>query len=151
LEFFVTKLPRATPGRGGKRHSDKLGRPKVHPVVDMTGKKKGSWTFLLCLTPGKGMTETRYIMRCDCGHTQEMQIHNILSGESESCHANCGRGKQIREYGWLEPGQTPGSKPHRLERWQQVREAKALADGHQAQLDQSSIRQAPMLKSANSQ
>lgn len=119
-QFFVTKLPRATPGRGGKRHSDKLGRPKLHDVVDMTGKKIGSWTFLLCLTPGKGMTETRYTCRCDCGHVQNMQIHHILEGGSQSCKGNCGRGKQIREYGILDSGQTPGSRPCNVERWQRT-------------------------------
>jgi hypothetical protein len=119
-EYKIIKLPRATPGRGGKRHSDKLGRPKIHEVVDMTGKKIGSWTFLLCLTPGRGMTETRYICQCDCGHKQEMQIHNILSGESLSCKGNCGRGKQLREHGILDPGQTPGTSRRNLERWQRV-------------------------------
>lgn len=116
-EFKVTKLPRKEPG--------KLGRPKIHPVVDLTGKRFGSWTLLLCTTPGKGMTETRYVCRCDCGYQEEKQIHNILQGESESCKQNCGRGRQIREYGVLESGLTPGSKPSNVERWQRTLAARA--------------------------
>jgi hypothetical protein len=116
-EFKVTKLPRKEPG--------KLGRPKIHPVRDLTGQKIAGWTFVRCLTPGKGMTEARYVCRCDCGYQEEKQIHNILQGESESCKQNCGRGRQIREYGVLESGQTPGSKLHNVERWQRTLAARA--------------------------
>lgn len=113
----VTKLARKEPGQ--------RGRPKIHPVIDLTGQKKASWTFVQCLTPGKGMTETRYLCRCDCGYEKEMQIHNILSGESKSCRADCGRGKQIRQYGVLDSGLTPGSRPHNVERWQRTLAARA--------------------------
>lgn len=80
------------------------------------------------------MTETRYVCRCDCGLQEEKQIHHILTGESESCKANCGRGKQIREHGILDSGQTPGSKTHNIERWQrtlEVRRAKLILNDSQ--------------------
>ena len=121
-EPFITKLPRKEPPH----------RKAIHPIVDLSGKRFGSWTLLLCTTPGKGMTETRYICRCDCGLQEEKQIHHILTGESESCKANCGRGKQIREHGILDSGQTPGSKIHNVERWQrtlEVRRAKGERTG----------------------
>lgn len=119
----ITKLPRKEPGQ--------RGRPKIHPVVDLTGQKKASWTFVRCLTPGKGMTETRYLCRCDCGYEKEMQIHNILSGDSRSCEANCGRGQQLRQHGWLEPGQTPGSRIKNLGRARSERDSLIANDSQQ--------------------
>ena len=71
-----------------------MGRPPIHPIVDLSGARFHSWTLLRCTTPGKGMTMTRYVCRCDCGFEEERQIANIVGGLSKCCGKFC-KGQQL--------------------------------------------------------
>ena|ERR1700676_50660 len=63
---------------------------------DLTGQKFGSWTVVEFAGHKNKIKVIKWLCRCDCGHTSEVDSHSLTSGGSSKCRCCARKGRDMK-------------------------------------------------------